>query len=165
MSPVVAGLILAVPIAALTSRPSIGRRLRAMGLLLTPEERAPPPVLVRANQLATAATPEAAVADPVSQLARDAALLDAHYRMLPAPEARRRGDVDVELVVALAKIEEADNLREAIDMLNVKETLVVLASHKALARLLAKRDDGPERVTASDVQGASIPIRLQQADV
>ena len=45
MSPVVAGLMLAIPIAALTARASVGRALRAAGLLLTPEEREPPAIL------------------------------------------------------------------------------------------------------------------------
>jgi membrane glycosyltransferase len=137
MSPVVAGLILAVPIAAMTSQPGIGKRLRTLGLLLTAEERAPPPVLSRANELALA-EPAEPVLDPIARLAQDAALLDAHARMLPPPQPRRRGDVDVTLVVALAKIEEAGDLGEAIAMLSAKETLAVLATRQALAQLLAK---------------------------
>ena len=43
--PVIAGLILSAPLTALTSRASVGRFLRRLGLLLTPEEVAPPPEL------------------------------------------------------------------------------------------------------------------------
>ncbi|HLK71808.1 MAG TPA: glucans biosynthesis glucosyltransferase MdoH, partial [Steroidobacteraceae bacterium] len=46
LMPVIVGMLLPVPFTVLTSRASIGRRLRAAGLLLTPEESAPPPELL-----------------------------------------------------------------------------------------------------------------------
>lgn len=49
MSPVLAGMLLSVPFTVLTSRASIGRRLRAAGLLLTPEESACPPELLEVH--------------------------------------------------------------------------------------------------------------------
>jgi membrane glycosyltransferase len=48
--PVLAGMLLSVPFTVLTSRVSIGRRLRAAGLLLTPEETACPPELLAAHE-------------------------------------------------------------------------------------------------------------------
>jgi len=45
MLPVIIGMIFAVPFTVLTSRNSLGRELRARGLLLTPEETSPPPEL------------------------------------------------------------------------------------------------------------------------
>ncbi|HXS27371.1 MAG TPA: glucans biosynthesis glucosyltransferase MdoH [Steroidobacteraceae bacterium] len=42
MMPVIAGLLLSAPLTALTSRASVGRFLRRLGLLLTPEEVSPP---------------------------------------------------------------------------------------------------------------------------
>src|SRR5215469_14181622 len=45
MMPVIAGLLLSAPLTALTSRASVGRFLRRLGLLLTPEEVSPPPEL------------------------------------------------------------------------------------------------------------------------
>lgn len=45
MLPVLIGMVIAVPFTVLTSRESLGRRLRARGWLLTPEESAPPPEL------------------------------------------------------------------------------------------------------------------------
>ena len=46
LTPVLAGLISSVWLTVWTSRPSAGLRLRRWGLLLTPEETAPPPELV-----------------------------------------------------------------------------------------------------------------------
>lgn len=50
MIPVLAGMLLSVPFTVLTSRASLGRRLRAAGLLLTPEETACPPELRELSQ-------------------------------------------------------------------------------------------------------------------
>jgi|GEM_PF-18449 len=137
MTPVLAGLVLAIPIAALTSRPAMGHGLRRIGLLLTPEERDPPQVLRRANELAAESEPPPA-ADPVARLGEDPVLLAAHVRMLPTPEPRRRGDVDVNLVVALAKIAEAESRHDAMTLLDAKEVSAVLANREALEALFAK---------------------------
>ncbi|HEU4773481.1 MAG TPA: glucans biosynthesis glucosyltransferase MdoH [Lysobacter sp.] len=51
MSPVLLGLVLSMPLVALTSAPGPGRWLRRLGVFLTPEEVAPPPVLARAQGL------------------------------------------------------------------------------------------------------------------
>ena len=45
ITPVLTGLILAIPLSVLTSRSSIGRAFRARGLLVIPEELNPPPEL------------------------------------------------------------------------------------------------------------------------
>jgi len=51
MAPVVIGMVLAVPVVALTSLRGPGAFLHRLGLLDIPEENIPPPVLVRAAQL------------------------------------------------------------------------------------------------------------------
>ena len=51
MSPVIAGMVLAVPLVGLTSSRRAGEWLRGHQLLVIPEEGAPPSVLVRAAQL------------------------------------------------------------------------------------------------------------------
>ena len=40
--PVMAGMVVSIPLSVLTSRPSLGRRARQLGLFLTPEETSPP---------------------------------------------------------------------------------------------------------------------------
>ncbi len=137
MLPVVIGLVLAVPVAALTAKPEVGRGLRAAGLLLTPEERTPPAVLVRANELAAGYAQDAA-ADPIAMLTREPILFNTHMRMLADPAPRSKGDIDVELVVALAKIDDAEDCREAASLLQGRELFAVLANRNALLRLFAK---------------------------
>jgi membrane glycosyltransferase len=45
-TPVLAGMVLSVPLSVLTSRRSLGQRARTLGLFRTPEEIAPPPEIV-----------------------------------------------------------------------------------------------------------------------
>jgi membrane glycosyltransferase len=52
MTPVIAGLTLAVPLAAGLASGRLGRAARDAGVLLVPEERHPPQILARANALA-----------------------------------------------------------------------------------------------------------------
>lgn len=137
MSPVVLGLVLAIPVASVTSQARIGRGLRKLGLLLTPEERGAPSVLLRANELA-AEGPAVKDDDALRLLVSDPHLRDVHFRMLGTPVRRRKGEVDVHLAVARAKIEDADDRDEAIAVLGKKEVFAVLAQADALERLLAK---------------------------
>lgn len=51
MAPVILGLVLAIPIVVLTSSRPLGQWLRRHGIFCTPEELAPPEVLVRATAL------------------------------------------------------------------------------------------------------------------
>lgn len=51
MSPVLAGLVLSIPIVALTSSRRLGRWLRRIGIFQIPEEADPPPLLRRADVL------------------------------------------------------------------------------------------------------------------
>ena len=51
MSPVIAGMVLSIPVVAWTSAPAPGAWLRRTGIFATPEETAPPPILRRAAEL------------------------------------------------------------------------------------------------------------------
>jgi membrane glycosyltransferase len=73
MSPVVLGLVLAIPVSALTGWPALGMAVHRLGLLATPEETAPPAVLQRANELACDwATTRPQLIDVFARLASDA---------------------------------------------------------------------------------------------
>src|SRR5262245_30193056 len=133
MLPVVGGLALAIPLAA-TSRAAIGEKLRNLGLLLTPDEASPPTILPRANTLAeTDPTP---VREPFSALLEDPVLRGAHLDMLQPIAERAIGDVDIPLVVALAKIDQAQTFEQAVALLSREESFAVLAHPAALQRLL-----------------------------
>jgi membrane glycosyltransferase len=136
MLPVIFGLVLAIPIVAVTSMAGLGLGLRRGGFLLTPEERAPPAILARANELM--AEREVDQRDALTLLADDPRLLEVHLRMLAPPAVRARGTIDSDLVLALAKIDVAENRAEAMSLLNARELSAVLNNADALRRILAK---------------------------
>jgi len=132
MMPVILGLLLAVPIAMLSS--STGSR-PTPGLFRTPEQTAPPRVLARANELANA--PHAPLTCPLRELRHDAVLRQAHMDSLSGQKPRNRGDIDPHLAIARAKIEDAETVEEAAGYLSGREKFAVLNAPATLTALLA----------------------------
>lgn len=131
MLPVILGLLLAIPIAMATSTtPSP----RPGALLAIPEEVTPPRELMRANELFAATANGAASA--IQLLRSDAALLEAHLATLPSAPTRARGQVDPDLAIARAKIEDAESVSEAMSYLTTKEVFAVLSSRRLLPQLI-----------------------------
>jgi membrane glycosyltransferase len=143
MLPVVIGLALSVPLAALTGRRSWGVALRRIGLLRIPEEIHPPEVLRRAAALHRQALGEPS-ADGVSVLLQDPALLAAHRQMLPPGRRPGIDPLDVPLLTGAAKLAEADHLAPVWPTLSAAEKAAVLSDRSALEALLAVyRSDAP----------------------
>lgn len=131
MLPVVLGLALAIPLAALTGRRDAGLALRRWGLLRTPEEVRPPAVLTRAASLVAArATAEAAPG--IKWLLNDPVLMQVHRRMLPPPRQPRIDPLDVPLLVARAKLHEAASLESAWTGMSRDERRACLLDETAL---------------------------------
>jgi membrane glycosyltransferase len=95
MSPVIVGLLLAVPIGALTAMTTPGK------LFATPEDREPPAVLRRASELSAAA--EVGIKPALVQLREDPELLAFHVPQLTPPRPVRPDTVDANLVVGRAR--------------------------------------------------------------
>jgi membrane glycosyltransferase len=84
LMPLLAGLTLAVPLTVLTTRRQLAAVFARLGLLLTPEETAPPPLLVRTDRLeATWRVMLGARADALSRLTAEPSLLALHLALLP----------------------------------------------------------------------------------
>jgi membrane glycosyltransferase len=64
-------------------------------------------------------------------------LVELHRRMLPPPRRRSRRDLDVHLVVGLAKLDECADLEEALEVLTEAEKRALLGSERGLERLAA----------------------------
>jgi membrane glycosyltransferase len=131
MAPVIAGLLLSIPIALLSSRQSGPNG----GLWRTPEETNPPGVLLRANELASMSS--RAAVSPLRQLVEDSNLLESHLANLPDERRRNRGQVDPHLAIARAKIDDAENFEEALSYLTPREVFAVLHSSTLLLALQA----------------------------
>ncbi|MCA6115743.1 glucans biosynthesis glucosyltransferase MdoH [Bradyrhizobium sp. WSM 1738] len=148
MTPVILGLLLSIPMAMLSSSVDPNRRSR---LFQTPEQAAPPPVLVRANELAS--TPHSPLACPLHELRHDAGLREAHLNNLSGQRPRKRGEVDPHLAIARAKIEDAERFEEAAGFLTPREKFAVLNSPAVLTNLIALPHQtfcNSEHPTASD---------------
>ena len=110
MTPVVLGLGLAIPLAAWTAQREPGAALARVGLLSRRRSGA--------RRRSCPATPHCcriapSDPDPVRQLLADPGLLAAHRAMLAPP--RRKGDPhDADLLLARAKLEEADEIDDAL---------------------------------------------------
>jgi membrane glycosyltransferase len=136
MAPVVLGLVLAIPVSAVTGWQALGKAARRLGLLVTPEEIAPPAVLRRANELTcewAATRPQ--VTDVLARLASDAQLRALHAMLLPTTHQRRKGEYDVDLLLGLAKLDDASSLEEASTLLSPREKLAVLGHRTGFERL------------------------------
>lgn len=137
MTPVILGLLLAVPLVVWTGGRAAGEAFRRIGLLAIPEERAPPRVLQRANEIAGELEAALASGEAVQRLRDDPDLLAAHRAMLPNDGQRPRGDHGADRLVARAKVEDAGTLAEALAALTPREKSAALGDAETLSRLLA----------------------------
>lgn len=91
-TPVLAGLLLAIPVSMLSSRADVGRAARRAGLFLSPDETAPTPVIRRYRALMEELREEGNTAPPRPWLAAllDPAVNGLHRRLLPRTKPTRR---------------------------------------------------------------------------
>ena len=137
MTPVIVGLLLAIPLAQWSASPAAGRALRRVKLLLVPEESRAPDILLRANALVETFAREDRPDGAFASLFSDPALVAAHRILLPAPPERKRGEIDAALVIGLAKLEDCASLTEADAMLDAREKMAVLSDARGVDRLAA----------------------------
>lgn len=134
MSPAILGLVLAMPLSAFMGSARMGRALRRVGLLTTPEERNPPVLVAEAIAEAEMLRDRARVPEGLGGLLSDPSALDRHLAWADPPTARRPGEPDAALAGALLKL--ADGL--STDELDAKERYAVLASTRTLSGLLPR---------------------------
>ncbi|ADO71363.1 glucans biosynthesis glucosyltransferase MdoH [Stigmatella aurantiaca] len=124
MSPVVAGLLLAIPMTVWTSRASVGTRLAKMGLFLIPEETVAHPLLERAQALSEQKME--AVEDGLKRVLTDPRAHALHLALLeeqPGPTI-----ASIELATARRKL-----LSGQQDALSTQEKSMVLRDPATLA--------------------------------
>ena len=136
MSPVVLGLLLAIPVSAATGGQALGRAFRRLGLLVTPEETEPPAVLQRANDLfgewAARCSPEP---EALVRLANDARLRTLHAGLLSDGYERPKGEYNIDLLLGLAKLDDANSVEDVSSLLTSREKFAVLGDRNGFERL------------------------------
>jgi membrane glycosyltransferase len=86
--------------------------------------------------------------DALQAIWADAGLRAAHESFLAETPRRRRGDVDVEVAVAAAKLNDAQTLEDARAWLNPRERLAVL-NDRALIAMLARLPNAAAQANAA----------------
>ncbi|MBS1036344.1 MULTISPECIES: glucans biosynthesis glucosyltransferase MdoH [Gluconobacter] len=137
MTPVLLGLVLAIPLAAVTASRDVGLGLRRAGFLLIEEETAPPPILRLAEEnerLRTEAlhAPHQPPSEAFALLRTDRTLLNAHLGALP-PTRKAGSAIDANLLVGLVKLKEAPSIKAALSKLTRQEKASVLGTTEGVA--------------------------------
>ena len=138
MSPTIAGLILAIGLSWASGQRSIGMALKRVGLLVTPEESAPPPIATRANALSAELAAEGH--DDADGL-RVAPRRSGVPRRCTRPSCRRRrhrarGDITPERAMAEAKLNDARSIDDAVKWLHRKERMTLLHDRALIGLLM-----------------------------
>lgn len=137
MSPTILGLVLAILLSWATGQLSLGIFLRRSGLLGTPEERAKPCIVRRANKLGKVLARQVEKAEGLRSLYEDPEFRAVHLAMLPPGRARKRGEISADWALAEAKLEEAHSIDEALDWLKAAERMIVMLDPELIALLVA----------------------------
>jgi membrane glycosyltransferase len=140
MTPVLLGLVLAVPMEMITASRSIGLALRRLGLLQIVEEHRPPTVMQRATAAHEVLRRQHAEGG-IARLLGSRRLMEHHRAMLPPPRRPGHDPIDAPLLVGLTKLQEATSLQAALSALSTSETAAVLGSAEGLDRLVALNVD------------------------
>jgi membrane glycosyltransferase len=139
-APVVAGMVLSIPLSVMTSRASLGAATRQLGLFLTPEETVPPPELVslRARMAKLTAAGES-TSKPVGSGIADV-VLDPYVNAIHVSLLREKGRHPA-YAKALAEMGAGDPkvrtlceklLTDGPDRLEPKEKLLILSDADSL---------------------------------
>jgi membrane glycosyltransferase len=146
MAPVVLGLALAIPLAALTARRSAGVALRHLGLLRIPEEVHPPDVLGHADRMMRDVPVAQGPVRGSLRLLEDPVLREAHRRMLPPAAPPRPDAIDAALAVGRAKLNAAQSPAEALAAMTPAERLACLADPASLDQMATLATQQPRRL-------------------
>lgn len=146
MLPTVIGLVLAVPLSALSGSKSFGRWLGRMGILRIPEEAAPPAEIQdREQQLLEYANILTDVS--LERMIEKGDLAGRHFSLVAERPPVERGHPDLDTVSARLKLIDARSVSEALEWLTSRELLAVLADRhlfELLARIATTPDVAPD---------------------
>ena len=169
LTPIIGGLMLAVPMSVLGSRTSVGRAFKRARLLLIPEEIDPPPVLLAARRHAAALGEravgfEAALLDPkVHARVRAAAI--AHPPARAAKAAARRALLAKVRAEGLRALDVERRLRVLADRTALAEVRQVLVENDAIAVAHGDASRAPEAPPGNRRRTERAPIARPRSEV
>jgi membrane glycosyltransferase len=145
MTPALAGLMLALPLSAASGSVALGKALRAVGLLVVPEEIAVPRVIALRNEIEHRLTLWLEGVT-IERLLHDDLARQRHFAAVQPRPPASRGKPDVMFMTARAKLGDAHTVTEALAWLTPQERMAVLGDRDlfhVLARL--ENPDMPDR--------------------
>jgi membrane glycosyltransferase len=135
MTPLFAGMILSIPISHVTGSVTAGRRLRAWGIFVTPDETTPEPELQR---FTAALSAPAAGKEPLPELASNLgvlqAVLDPYVNAAHVSLLRAKDDPPIGTELRLAELREK-LLAQGPDALNVRDRVALLSDVDSMVAL------------------------------
>jgi membrane glycosyltransferase len=137
LSPALVGLALAIPLSALTASSAVGRAMRAMGVLVTPEEQYPPQVATRTDAVEPLYTEALAEVPRFAEVVSDPDKLETHLRLLDPAPVPARGQIDTITACADARIRSVLSQAEAVAAFTRQELTAVMANPRLLRDLAA----------------------------
>ena len=154
LTPAVVGIVLAAPLSKLVASPAVGRAVRRLGLLLTPEETRTPPIARAVEHLLPVYRAAVEETPDLASVVSDPRLLTRHLALVDRAPPRAPGTIDAVEAVTEKKIRDASTKDEAIAALAPEERGRVLAQ-PSLLRLLAAACERAEAKAAAEARAAA----------
>jgi membrane glycosyltransferase len=136
LSPILGGWLLAVPLSWAVGDPRIGRWVRRTGVFATPEEVAPPDLLIDARDARLAAR-SALEGLTIESLLDDRLAADRHFDHAGQSRQRLLGAPDIPSLTLAAKIAEATSRAQAVGWLDKAEKMALLKDRGLFDRMAA----------------------------
>jgi membrane glycosyltransferase len=135
MLPTAVGLILAIPLSALSGSKNFGKFLAWMGLLRIPEEAVYPLEMQRRDRFLDEFS-DAIDSISLQSLLSDLALADRHFAMAGSLPQATRGQPNMDAAGAKLKLADAGSLSEAMSWLNRRELMAILTDRALFDHLV-----------------------------
>jgi membrane glycosyltransferase len=153
MSPTLIGLVLAIPLSALSGNVALARGLGHLGLLKTPEEYAKPRLAQVRDEFERALRAEVG-SIAFETLLEDDAKRRRHFDVVHAPAARLGRRPDMHRISVQMKIAEGGSAGEVIACLSDAERMALLSEPDVFESLLEPRSDSPAGAQPRNGAGA-----------
>ncbi|MEM7619677.1 MAG: glucans biosynthesis glucosyltransferase MdoH [Pseudomonadota bacterium] len=136
MSPLLLGLLLSGPLSLLTSYRALGGLARRCKLFLIPEEQLEPEIVKLARHYSEVIKKHITGEEALMHLAQNPELRNLHTQLLPDHIRQSASDIDVDLVLARAKLEASTSLEELIMHLTPSEKTALLSDSNSVTQLM-----------------------------
>lgn len=136
LSPTLIGLILAIPLSALSGSQGLAKLLRMLGILNIEEEVAKPNIMKLRDEFEAELLAEIKNCS-LQDLLQKPDLVQSHFSLVDALPKRERGNPEVHRLTLVAKIAEAHTIDELISWCGKDELMVLLSDKKLFDSITA----------------------------